>query len=369
MTRDELMRDYEAAVEIYEYQCEHGGLGDISTAKDEMDRIDAELTQMDNDSNSASAVEKEDTMTTTTNTKLQKVTNQNVSGKAAHAMKDLLRRVLLAAEIDATGIKFTVSNGKYAKRGGMTVSENVVTIPEGMETFTLVKAILKGAWRARRNIDIPGFTDRTWADTKTEVMDFLAAVSPSVYENLTDEERVAWIAGESAALEKAARIERERAEEEERRPEMIIESAKKRAAEAEARVQQILSDMAKNITYEYSWRVVELGEKGHLARAFRGFVESIDAERDERFASSSSSERLAAVKDLLEHHLRAMIGEVMGRKPWEDNGSQGSLMDSRCKATAYTEFAQWCEAALGHIQLKTTGEYRNPMCGFSSFTL
>lgn len=43
----ELFREYEAAVELYQYQLENGGLGDIESAKERRDEIGAKLDALE----------------------------------------------------------------------------------------------------------------------------------------------------------------------------------------------------------------------------------------------------------------------------------------------------------------------------------
>lgn len=270
---------------------------------------------------------------------MKNVTNANISGNLARQHKDLFRRVLAAVQLDATGLKISVIDDPKA---GAWVDGNKVILPSYTSLYKFITTFVAKARHARINIDLG---EEFTAKQRNEIGRAYAEERLEQIRNvLTLKELEIWDVQIIEAREAREREEKEREKEIAARPDTIIGYAKKREEESRKKKLEILEAMATNCTYEYSWRVEELGVVAYLEKHFATFVHFSSPENNPRMeAATTPEERVAVLHGMVDQMLHEEIRTLVRHRRWAQGGSPGSRMDEIAKATASGKFCEWLE--------------------------
>lgn len=273
-----------------------------------------------------------------------KITNANLSGQAAHNHKDLFARIVNAVDLDPTGIKFAISR---KDRDTSRIDGTKIIIAKELDLYEFLITFVAMLRRIRFVIDREDPNEEVSVDRRKEIGRAYADLNlTEIRAALNGEEQHEWdrIVAEITArnMERAAAKKEER----EREARWPIEAAEKEQKRNEKRKLEILENMAKNLTYEYSWRVEELGVVGYLEKHYATWLHYCNPENNKHMQEAEVDGQEAQVAELLRmaKHIQAdEIRSVVKFRRWASGGSPGSHMDELAKAQAGAQFAEWLD--------------------------
>ncbi len=274
-------------------------------------------------------------------------------------IRSLVARVIEAAGIVPSGIKFSIKNKEVA--AGTEWEKVNISIPNFFGIYKFCTSLILQSRYAELWV---GEQSEEKFDAKTRAA-YIEENTAKIRAVLDSDEGAEWDAHvDRIEKDKADAAEKKRLEIE-GRPAKLIKQFQDKLSLIRAGKQEILAKLTKDTAHQYSWLIEGLGvaafEEGHVARLI-----SI-LENSEEMETADVEQRVLIILKLVSELKLELVRMLVRHQDWGRGGSPGSNMENIVKSKAMANHSAWLEKVEREIQWmldRPRAEHFPVLCGW-----